>query len=165
MCPALSFHGLKKKIRISPTLSFMLCLIKHHLYVNFIAQFKVFVWCSLMTDCGCWYNQTAEQREEEPYSFFCQNTGLIFLLFSPFVLSSCLFYVHLLTAVCFTISASARLGSPIFSYCLISLLYLWFLPVLLAVVHSIFFLSIFVILMCFDLFFLCPVLLWFPVPL
>jgi len=43
MCPALSFHGLKKKIRISPTLSFMLCLIKHHLYVNFIAQFKVFV--------------------------------------------------------------------------------------------------------------------------
>ncbi|KAG1932159.1 ribonuclease Y-like isoform X1 [Pimephales promelas] len=26
-------------------------------------------------NCGCWYNQTAEQREEEPYSFFCQNTG------------------------------------------------------------------------------------------
>ncbi|XP_077089760.1 uncharacterized protein LOC143741204 isoform X1 [Siphateles boraxobius] len=26
-------------------------------------------------NCGCWYNQTAEQREQEPVSFFCQNTG------------------------------------------------------------------------------------------
>ncbi|KAK7143043.1 hypothetical protein R3I93_014263 [Phoxinus phoxinus] len=26
-------------------------------------------------NCGCWYNQTAEDNDEEPVSFFCQNTG------------------------------------------------------------------------------------------
>ncbi|KAK7143044.1 hypothetical protein R3I93_014264 [Phoxinus phoxinus] len=26
-------------------------------------------------NCGCWYNQTAEESEDEAFSFFCHNTG------------------------------------------------------------------------------------------
>ncbi|XP_077089765.1 uncharacterized protein LOC143741204 isoform X3 [Siphateles boraxobius] len=40
-------------------------------------------------NCGCWFNQTSDEPDGEPVSFFCQNTGCGIPRPSPALLLCC----------------------------------------------------------------------------